>query len=343
MKDKLCDDETYRLYLLGELNGSQRDQIEERILLDNDCFEQMSLEEDSLIEEYLDDGLTSKERDRFENYYLIAPEHRAKLKFAQTLQKYVSLRVPEPVPPPIISSRRWVASRAYLPYLKVAAAALILVGVAAGVWRVFIRESDVDKGMAALKLAFKDTRPGETRLSSFGYAEHSQVRGGPVAPSNDQDIELAQARIYLNDAAKEEPGAASFHALGLLYLAEAKFDDAIGRFKEALTTAPNDPELLSDLGAALYEEGKRDREESPLASGTDPQNQGVRELNESHAYLDRALKLKPSLPEALFNRALCYEQLGETDLARQDWEQYLKLDPNSEWTSEAARHLKRNK
>jgi tetratricopeptide (TPR) repeat protein len=55
--------------------------------------------------------------------------------------------------------------------------------------------------------------------------------------------------------------------------------------------------------------------------------------------LSRALKAKPDLLEARFNRALVYESMFLYDEAIQEWRQYLTLDPQGPWAGEANRHL----
>jgi len=58
------------------------------------------------------------------------------------------------------------------------------------------------------------------------------------------------------------------------------------------------------------------------------------------SHLNRALTLNPNLLEALFNRALCREYMGQPQAAVDDWRQYLEKDPQSRWTDEARQHLK---
>jgi hypothetical protein len=48
-------------------------------------------------------------------------------------------------------------------------------------------------------------------------------------------------------------------------------------------------------------------------------------------HLNRALELDSSLPEALFNRALCYEAMSMPAQAKENWETYLTKEPDSEW------------
>ena len=47
----------------------------------------------------------------------------------------------------------------------------------------------------------------------------------------------------------------------------------------------------------------------------------------------------PRHADALFNRALALESLGQKDAARAAWESYLQVDATSAWADEARQHL----
>jgi hypothetical protein len=80
-----------RKYLLGLLTEDEQERVEERLLVERDFFEQVNIVEDELIDEYLDDSLSEKER--FVTYFLAAPQQRQKLKRAQALKRYISTEV----------------------------------------------------------------------------------------------------------------------------------------------------------------------------------------------------------------------------------------------------------
>jgi CHAT domain-containing protein/tetratricopeptide (TPR) repeat protein len=63
-------------------------------------------------------------------------------------------------------------------------------------------------------------------------------------------------------------------------------------------------------------------------------------LPEALAAATRAIRRDPTLPEAHFNRALIFEALGMRSEARQAWEAYLALDPDSAWSTEARDKLR---
>ncbi len=213
--------------------------------------------------------------------------------------------------------------------LPLAASFLFLLGL--GGWWFLIYQSPLNKGLAALSQAYRDRRPVETRISALPYAPWIQTRdaGSPVTDRFARD----RAAAILMNAAAEQPGAASAHALGRFYLAERKFGEAIEQFETALKSAPKDAVLLSDLAAAYLEKGKA------VAQTPEP-GQSLVEYAKALEYLNRAVKLNSSLLEALFNRALCLQLMYLPQQAREAWQKYLEHDANSAWAEEARRNVR---
>lgn len=315
-----------RNYLLGTLSQDRAEQLEEGLLMDDVLGEQVSLIEDELIEDYARNALSARDRAQFESYYLSTPKRRRKLMLVHGLRKYTSdvghVSVADPLP-----RRPW-----YYPMLtpqwRAAAAALLILVAGVGVWRIYFSRSEVDKGLIALNEAYKLKRPVEARVTSLGYAPFSATRGAEDVNSR----ELDRSAALLHNAVSDKPSPEALHALGRHYLLKRDFDKAIIQFEEALKASPNDPQLHSDLGAALFEKGK-------LGRTTDQSGRGETTLASSLEHLKRALELDDSLLDARFNRALLYKELGLTPQALEDWEKYLALDPNSPWAAEARKKV----
>ena len=72
-------------YLLDELSGADRDQIEREYLADKDFFDQLLAVEDDLVDDYVAGELSPPERDRFERKMLATPRQREKLNQARVL------------------------------------------------------------------------------------------------------------------------------------------------------------------------------------------------------------------------------------------------------------------
>src|SRR5205085_3167814 len=250
MNQHLEDQRFLKSYLLGELSKEDdRRHLEERLLTDEAFFEELLITEDELIDDYLKNALTDEEKRRFEDFFLLTSERQQKLRFVKALKKYVSEEteeVPGIVLKPSPERPSWIRAFFASP-LRAVAAVLILAALGTGFWRVFLYQSDVSKGMLALKTAYREQRPTEARITEFDYAPLGQTRGGDSARVD--SASLSRAERYLQDAAQDHPGADSFHALGRFYLAGQRFDQAIEQFKKALQTKPNDAQLRADMGA----------------------------------------------------------------------------------------------
>jgi anti-sigma-K factor RskA len=84
-----------RRYLLGNIQvEDERRKIEKRLMLDDDYFEEILIEEDELIQDYVDDQLSTDERRRFEKHFFISEERRDKIKFARALRRYINEQYP---------------------------------------------------------------------------------------------------------------------------------------------------------------------------------------------------------------------------------------------------------
>ncbi|HEV2798885.1 MAG TPA: hypothetical protein VGW12_00210 [Pyrinomonadaceae bacterium] len=85
-----------REYLLGQLSDEEQERVEERLMTDQDFFEQAMMAETELIDDYLAGDLA--EAESFENYFLSAPQQRQRLRAATIFQRYVSESASAEVP-----------------------------------------------------------------------------------------------------------------------------------------------------------------------------------------------------------------------------------------------------
>lgn len=306
-----------RRYLLGQLSEDELRRLEEKMMADNEFFNLVLVTEDEIIEEFVQGELPEIDRGVFEASFLSTQEGRQQISYAKALRKYVH-DIPRPV---------W--RRPHLvPYLRLAAAAVIVLAIGLVTWPLFIhfRHSQVSKGVASLRDTYRDQRPTEARISDFNYAPPPQITQGPERDRFDY-LALDRAKALIQVEANEHPSAQSYHDLGRLYLAQHDFDKAIDQLKKAIELDGKNARLHSDLGAAFLEKGKAERRNG---ESTSPETfaQGLTHLNQ-------ACDLDPSLLEALFNRALCRQELKLFDQASKDWREYLEKDPNSKWADEA--------
>ncbi len=122
------DQETFRDYLLGSLAGEDLEGFEERLLTEDEEFEELlASAEDELFDQYVAGHLTKDERIAFEKQFLITTERREDVDFARTLNRFIKYQTqpkPRPVPPGYMT---WI--------LRVAVAVLVVGFVAVPVYR----------------------------------------------------------------------------------------------------------------------------------------------------------------------------------------------------------------
>lgn len=326
------EEKQIRQYLLGTLAESEEQKIEEEILRNNDFAQQILLIEDELIEDYARCALGEQEHEQFERHFLTTPQRRRKLAFVHGLSKYASAQ-----------SKRLVAKQAasvqkpnrlrhlYQPSWKIGIYAVVVAFIAFGAWQFFIRNADVNQGLSALNKAYQAQRPIQSRVTGFSYAPFPDTRGAADEKVDERSRDLSGALLLKAVSEKQNP--ISLHALGRYYLLRKEFDKAIEQFDEAIKLSPQIAQIHSDLGAALLERGKADKAKGDYA-------QSGKDLGKSLEELTEALNLDPSLIEALFNRALCKQQLGLESRAEEDWKDYLNRDSKSEWAEEVRQQLK---
>jgi anti-sigma factor RsiW len=88
------DETTVRQYLLDELPADEREQLEMRLLTDDDFFAHLlgleETQEDELIEQYVNGELSGREREKFQQVFLTKPERQEKLKLVKDLSAYAA-------------------------------------------------------------------------------------------------------------------------------------------------------------------------------------------------------------------------------------------------------------
>ncbi|HKP69462.1 MAG TPA: CHAT domain-containing protein [Pyrinomonadaceae bacterium] len=321
--NELDEPKLLKKYLLGLLDDEAvQAQIEERLMVDEEFAARVSVVEEDLIEEFLDGEMTADERDRFNRFFLAPPERKRQLRLTRDLRR-VSASTAENVPQPERS--RSIFSIGWLRY-AFATAAVVL--VALGVWRFAIYESDTDKGLGALRAAYRGQRPVQPRITGLdSYAPYSETRG-PEEHVGDR-AQLNRAGLLLIEAANDSGSAADHQALANYYIARGQLVDAEREMKLALDGAPNDARVQSDAGAMYFEMARNSQDDAVK----------FKALDESLKHLDRAIAIDPNLLEPLFNRGLALEQPAYSEQAKDAWRKYLEHDSSSEWAKEAKQHL----
>lgn len=191
-------------------------------------------EEDKLIQQYVEDGLTEEDLRA-----LTKDEYRQKAKFA-------------------------VLSSLFRSPLAVAAVVAILLTGLTG-WLILIRDSSNREATAALNRAFAQGRPVKSRITDLNYASFPEERGESVAKGDQNELDSALV-ILSGEVTKNPDNATAQHALGRYYLAKKDFKQAISHLQIALKLAPDNAEVYSDLGTTYMEEYKA----GPKTGSVDP-------------------------------------------------------------------------
>jgi hypothetical protein len=91
------DHDVTRRYLLGQLTEDEQQKLEERLLSEDDFFQEVELTKDELAQEYASGELTGKERRWLQENFLASPEGKQKHEFAKTFDEYVRNHRAQPV------------------------------------------------------------------------------------------------------------------------------------------------------------------------------------------------------------------------------------------------------
>src|SRR3954468_4537956 len=176
-----------------------------------------------------------------------------------------------------------------------------------------------------LALAPRSGRPIEARLTGFDWPAARLQRATHASLLDPARLELAGAASTVIQSQLNDLSARARHESGAAYLLIDRHRDAIDALESAVRQSPNNAAYWSDLAAARYTLAVTEKR--------------PHELPQALADADHALRLHPSLPDALFNRALIIESLGITEAARRAWQRYAAADPSTHWTAEAMHHL----
>jgi CHAT domain-containing protein len=178
------------------------------------------------------------------------------------------------------------------------------------------RGSDVDRGTRALIEAFSKQRLIEPRLSG-GF------KAGTFTPSREdssgvQTAKFERARDLITDAAAKGGPDEQLAYARLLLSENKKLPEAAKYLRHVLASAPDNPEAHNDLGVCLIQQGK---------------------LEDALDEFEAALKHKAGMPEALFNRALCYQGLLLRDAAAAEYAHFVEVESDRGWQDEARRRI----
>src|SRR5438132_13856314 len=87
MAQQFFDDARIRKYLLRDISQEDQEQIEMRLLIDEEFSERLSMTRTEIVDDYVAANLSAKERKKFEKHFLSTPEHFQMVEIARALDK----------------------------------------------------------------------------------------------------------------------------------------------------------------------------------------------------------------------------------------------------------------
>lgn len=327
MGEVIKSERTVRDYLLHRISDeSTLEAIEELMFTDNEFCNQVALAEDGLINDYVQGKLNAADSQSFEETLKTDQKRRLNLQLTRELKKRAQAR--EVSLKPDRSTRfAWLSALLRPPRYAGAVAGLVAAGLVAVFFLgTYLTRTGNADDLAQLRSLYQHSRPTETRITEFGYAPLTQLRGAPEV--NDQN-KLRRIELNLLESAATNPNAQTHYALGVFYLTQQDYPKAIRELEKALKLAPNDAKLHNDLGSVYFEQAK-------TAAAPEKRFQGFAQSLEEFS---RATELDGNLLEALFNKALALQELGSPEQAKQSWLLYLQRDSSSPWADEARKYL----
>ena len=96
MQEQTKIQQDVRLWLLGLLSQEQGESLEKHLITDTRAFDEISIVEDELIDEYLSGELSEKESVAFESFFMNSSERQQQFKVAKAWRSYVDQERSEP-------------------------------------------------------------------------------------------------------------------------------------------------------------------------------------------------------------------------------------------------------
>ena len=288
----------------------------------------------ALLAAFLDGTLAEYERTAVVAHLADCPECRAVavtvVEFGEvaahdTLWDPAAAALPSAVPATGRVSR-WTREKTRAPSrAAVAAIAVVAISISAYFSFFFLdsrRSHPSPHAVSTLVSAVEGIRLTRARFSSA--SESPSVAAG----ANLADFSFArfqQTAAALRASGEGDYGASSRRVVGLAALLTGDLDEAVESLRMAASADTANAQVANDLATAYYERfARRDRAD---------------DLPAALSAVERALRIEPAFPEALFNRALIITALGLWSEARPAWDAYLRVDRQSDWAAEARTYL----
>ena len=155
--DDPSDENRMRDYLLGGLSGEEREQVELRLLAEQDYYDHLLASEDELVDQYVRGALAPGEKRRFEERFLASPARQQDLRFASAWERYLAAETPAAYRASIRTPPR---------FLLAAALIVLVIGAAAFLFEVRRLRQGLDVARRQHAAALDAERARGDRLAS---------------------------------------------------------------------------------------------------------------------------------------------------------------------------------
>ncbi len=324
MNETLKNEKEIREYLLGRVSDETlREEFEELLFLDDDFCSLAEIVEDDLINDFVFGKLNETDAADFLKTLENNSERREKLVLTKAIKEKAQIQksAEKETKPSFFESLRAFFQKP----VNIGAFAVVLIGIFALTY-FFINRQNTSE-LAELKSIYNKERPTETRISEFDYAPLVVTRGEAEEREKNK---LRRIENGLIEAVEKNPSAENHHALGVFYLTQRKFGEAIDELGKAVKLNEKDARIRNDSGSAYFELAKSGAKEIKLEN-----------LARANEEFSKAIEFDQNYLPALFNKALCLQELDLPQQAKEAWGKYLEKDANSKWADEARKNLEK--
>lgn len=173
--------------------------------------------------------------------------------------------------------------------------------------------------------AYTEHRTLEIRIRGARFAPMQVERGGGRS-SLDRPSSLLKAEEQISENLNRDPNSPAWlDAKSRADMLDGNYGSAIEALQRAREGNPDSADILTDLGSAYCAQANSTGRAVDYANAIE--------------FLSMALKKTPDDPIALYNRAIANEGLSEYVSAAEDWQNYLRVDPQGDWADDVRKRL----
>ncbi len=174
----------------------------------------------------------------------------------------------------------------------------------------FFKDGKYDTALTMYQ-EFLDKNPGAYQITlNIGDCYREKGDYDKAVENYTKLVELSKADLTMGKTL----GAKGLAAIGLCYLKQNKLSEAQDYFKKSIEMAPQDENLAYNVAEIYFS------------------NQNI---DEAQKYFEMATQIKPDWPDPYYRLALVYINKGDLTKGAENLEKFIKLEPNTERTTQA--------